>query len=217
MLDLRASQHYWLFWNLTWPCTHYKWSKMKWNTGASHKKKYFLKTFENFASDASRIAQAPPQLSVLTQTLAKNLARLLLRLVTQAFPVNLSGTAKVRRVRAAKEASCKLLVDAGYITCVNKHKMYSPGLFRMGRHGTGTNMWRHIVVCGWKKRTHRQSHSRLRSLSWHTLRWPDRLAVIQRETWGAVRKIAPILPLVKKASTQVNFGLHHSFLHFFTL
>lgn len=77
---------------------------MKWNTGAAHKKKKkknFMKTFENFASDVSWIAQAPPQLSVLTQTLAKKLAQLLLRLVTQAFPVNLSGTAKVIRLMCA--------------------------------------------------------------------------------------------------------------------
>lgn len=39
----------------------------------------------------------------------------------------------------------------------NKHKMYSSGLFGMGRHGTGANMWRHIVVCDWKKE-HTGSH-----------------------------------------------------------
>lgn len=81
------------------------------------------------------------------------------RVSSQPFR-NSKGYSSEVCTRAKGASSCddsKLPVDAGYITRVNKHKMYSPGLFRMGRHSTGTNMWRHIVVCHWKKE-HTGSH-----------------------------------------------------------
>lgn len=164
MLDLGASQHCWLFWNLTWPCIHYKQFKMKWNTGAAHKKKYFVKTFENFASDVSCIAQAPPQLSVVTQTLAKNLARLLLRLVTQVFPVNLSGTAKVIRLTCARgEGSFFLrwLRITGWCRLHNTCQQTQNVLTGAVQDGPAQHRRKHVEThcCLWlKKKEHTGSH-----------------------------------------------------------
>lgn len=173
-------------------------------------KKYFMKTLEKFASDVSRIAQSPPQLSVLTQTLAKNLARLLLRLVTQTFPVNLSGTAKFVRLTCARGEGSFFLRITGWCRLHNTPQQTQNVLTGAVQDGLVRHRCKHVEThcCLWlkKKRTHRQSHSRLRSLSWHTLRRPDRLAAIQRETWGTVRKIAPILPLAWRPQLRWTLG-----------
>lgn len=159
----------------------------------------------------SRIAQAPPQLSVLTQTLAKNLARLLLWLVTQAFPVNLSGTAKVIRLTCARGKGSFFLRITGWCRLHNTRQQTQNVPARHRRKHVETH------CCLWlKKKEHTGSHIPGCVAYLDTL-W-DGLAVIQRETWGTVRmsnRSHP--PFGIKASTQVNFGLHHSFLCFFTL